>query len=211
MGFIYKITNKINGKCYIGKTEKSVEQRFKEHISDSKKERCKNRPLYRAMDKYGVENFILELVEICDNTEEREIYWIEFYKSYGASGYNATKGGDGTPYIDYEFALDFYRKNYKDISVVEMSRILNIDYSGFCRYLNTRGFDLIKNKRYRVETKRKVMCIDTGEIFESLSCAATYVINLHNYKTHIDGAANKISLVCRNKRKTAFKYKWMFV
>lgn len=48
MAFIYKITNDVNGKVYIGKTLFSVEKRWKEHFKDSKKERCKNRPLYRV-------------------------------------------------------------------------------------------------------------------------------------------------------------------
>jgi group I intron endonuclease len=54
MGFIYKITNNINQKSYIGKTERNISVRYKEHI------RHKNYldlPLYRAFNKYGIENF----------------------------------------------------------------------------------------------------------------------------------------------------------
>ena len=52
MAYIYKITNLINGKVYIGKTsEKTIEERFKIHIKDSKKEHCEKRPLYDAMNK----------------------------------------------------------------------------------------------------------------------------------------------------------------
>ena len=45
-GFIYKITNKVNNKIYIGKTMTSIENRFQEHIRESRKERTGNRPLY---------------------------------------------------------------------------------------------------------------------------------------------------------------------
>lgn len=55
MAFIYKITNLVNGKVYIGKTEETIEKRFRQHLSESNKDRCKNRPLYRAIRKYGKE------------------------------------------------------------------------------------------------------------------------------------------------------------
>ena len=62
-GFIYKITNDINGKIYIGKTLNSLEHRFNEHKRASRKKCCENRPLYSAMRKYGVENFSITLIE----------------------------------------------------------------------------------------------------------------------------------------------------
>ena len=71
MAFIYKITNKVNGKIYIGKTEKSIELRFKEHCREFTKARSKDRPLYRAFNKYGVENFSIELVEITELPEKK--------------------------------------------------------------------------------------------------------------------------------------------
>lgn len=50
MSLIYKITNDVNGKIYVGKTEYSEDIRFKQHINDSKKDRCKNRPFYKAIN-----------------------------------------------------------------------------------------------------------------------------------------------------------------
>ena len=96
MGFIYTITNKINGKQYVGKTSLSdPKERWKEHLHDYKREQYKKRPLYSAMNKYGVENFIFEVIEECENTEEREKFWIKELNTYGSTGYNATLGGDG--------------------------------------------------------------------------------------------------------------------
>ena len=68
IGYIYKITNKINGKCYIGQTSDSIEHRWKEHIYDSNRKNrdCYNYPLYRAFRKYGTENFFIEEIEKCD-------------------------------------------------------------------------------------------------------------------------------------------------
>ena len=84
MPYIYKITNLINGKIYIGKTLDTIEKRWKDHKKDSIRPRCEKRPLYSAMNKYGIENFAIEEVEECSEKElsEREKYWIEFYHSF---------------------------------------------------------------------------------------------------------------------------------
>lgn len=82
MAYIYKIENDINGKLYIGKTEFSIEKRFKQHCSDAFKDRCEKRPLYAAMRKYGVEHFHISLIEETDKPEERERYWIEFFSFF---------------------------------------------------------------------------------------------------------------------------------
>ena len=75
-GIIYKITNNINNKVYIGKTLNSLEHRFNEHKRDSRKESCEKRLLYSAMKKYGVENFSISLIEEVpiDVLSEREFY-----------------------------------------------------------------------------------------------------------------------------------------
>lgn len=204
MGFIYKITNKINGKCYIGKTEQSIEKRFKQHIHDAGTERCRLRPLYRAMNKYGVENFTVETLEECEDTVSREIYWIEFYKSYGRTGYNATKGGDGRSFIDPEsiLSLNAFGKTNREIS-------------------NLTGYDmatvrscLVKNNRVCVPTKNKnsmaVICVELNMVFGSQHEAARFVIPTKN-KHEESAVANKISLCCRNRRKSAYGYTWKYV
>ena len=61
-GFIYKITNDINQKVYIGKTTKSLEKRWQEHKQAAYRGRDKNRPLYNAIRKYGEQYFSIELV-----------------------------------------------------------------------------------------------------------------------------------------------------
>lgn len=65
----YCITNLINEKKYVGKTTYSITKRFQEHCKDSKKERCERRPLYNAMNKYGIENFVVEELIECPNDE----------------------------------------------------------------------------------------------------------------------------------------------
>jgi group I intron endonuclease len=94
MGYIYKITNNINGKCYIGKTERTIQIRWSEHTRLSRFKL--DLPLYRALSKYGIDNFSIEEIESCDNVilDEREIYWIDYFDAY-KTGYNCTAGGEG--------------------------------------------------------------------------------------------------------------------
>ena len=56
------------------------------------------------MRKYGIEHFHIELIEETDNPEEREVFWIENKRSF-KNGYNATVGGDGKKYIDYDIII----------------------------------------------------------------------------------------------------------
>lgn len=94
-GFIYKITNRVNNKVYIGQTHFTVEHRFKQHIKNFNIEH-RQQPLYNAFAKYGLENFSVETLEECDTSrlDEREMFWIAKYDSF-KNGYNATVGGHG--------------------------------------------------------------------------------------------------------------------
>ena len=91
-GVIYKITNQINGKAYIGQTTTSLSQRMASR-------RRANTVIGKAIRKYGWENFSVEVLEECDMKEElneREIFWIAALNCKTPNGYNRTDGGDGT-------------------------------------------------------------------------------------------------------------------
>ena len=88
---IYQITNKVNHESYIGKTTKSLNERFKRHTILHKKG---NTHLYRAMRKYGIENFCVEQISECldlEDLNQKEKYYISTLQPK----YNMTKGGDG--------------------------------------------------------------------------------------------------------------------
>ena len=93
--YIYKITNKINGKSYIGQTT-DYKRRFSEHKAKGYNNE-ENKLLYYAFDKYGIDNFTFEVIEDkTPNYNEREKYWIQYYDSY-ENGYNMTLGGEEPP------------------------------------------------------------------------------------------------------------------
>lgn len=95
--FIYKITNTTNGKIYIGKTERTVKSRWKNHISNAKKGWPQY--LYNAIRKYGKESFIIESMSEHETQEElclAEMATIQLYHSNDPKiGYNMTDGGEG--------------------------------------------------------------------------------------------------------------------
>jgi len=90
--YIYKITNNINKKIYIGKSTDTRNHKQISYYGSGKL-------IQLAIKKYGVENFTKEIIDKCNtNIElcEREIYWISYYNSSDLTiGYNITNGGDG--------------------------------------------------------------------------------------------------------------------
>jgi len=85
VGIIYKITNKVNNKVYIGQTSRNLETRLKQHIADAKNNRY-NSLLHKAMNKYGFEKFDSCVIEKCytkKELEEMEFHYIMQFKSFG--------------------------------------------------------------------------------------------------------------------------------
>lgn len=97
MATIYKITNNINQKVYIGQTINNMNKRFKKHLSQVN---CKNicSALYAAFKKYGQDNFIIESIVTGDYTKEElnelEVFYIKKYNSISPNGYNLQSGGN---------------------------------------------------------------------------------------------------------------------
>lgn len=95
-GIIYKVTNKTNGKVYIGQTMQSFARRKGEHVYRFTHKK-RDHLIYKAFEKYGLTNFTWEIIRECKDLEEMnqvEIKEIEKHNSY-KKGYNMTPGGDG--------------------------------------------------------------------------------------------------------------------
>ena len=93
---IYKITNNINGKIYIGQSI-DIKERWKQHLykAYNKKEIGYNSAIHQAFRKYGIDNFSFEIIELCEKEklDEKEIYWIEKLNTLSPQGYNILPGG----------------------------------------------------------------------------------------------------------------------
>ena len=112
---IYKITNKINNKIYVGQSIDIIE-RWKQHgyKAFNSNERAYNSAIHLAFRKYGIENFSLEVLEECkiDELDKKEREWIEKLNSLAPNGYNMLPGGQQ------------YRREAKDILCTRCGKVL---------------------------------------------------------------------------------------
>ena len=90
---IYRITNLLDGRSYIGQSV-DIAERWKQHIKCGLGIDAPNNILYKAMQKDGVENFTFEVLQLCgkDELNNQEVFWIDYYKTQ-KYGYNMSKGG----------------------------------------------------------------------------------------------------------------------
>lgn len=176
MGYIYKITNQINNKVYIGQTVKSLQKRFTQHKNNSNKEYFSQIVLYKAFNKYGIENFFFEEIEQVPNEllDEREKYWIEYYDSY-FNGYNSTLGGRSTQLYNWDVdeIIDLY---YKLKSARKVAKEIGCDHSTIDNILNTNNV-----KRFSIqEQNSNPICLEKNNqrfYFNSTVEAAQWLID----------------------------------
>ena len=98
---IYKLTNIIDGKSYIGQTKRSVASRLAEHKFSSKKRQIS--ALHAAINNFGINSFSIQVLETCpdEDCDVREQYWIDRLNSNNPEfGYNVAKGGKGNPGLE---------------------------------------------------------------------------------------------------------------
>lgn len=209
-GSIYKIYNDINDKLYIGKTVYSLEERFNQHVRDSKRRKNEKRPLYNAMNKYGANHFYIELIEKCnlEDLSAREIYWIGYYNTYN-NGYNATLGGDGTILYDYDLIVQLFNNG---LTVKEITEQINCDTKVVRNALNNAGIDPAKNSVARMCKGVAMYDKNTEELlltFSSQSEAGRWLqSNSKTTEKRVESISARIGQVCKGKRKTAYGYKW---
>ena len=218
MAYIYKIINNVNQKIYIGKTSSTIEKRFREHCNDSKKERCEKRPLYDAMNKYGIENFTVEKIEEVENDEiasEREIYWINKLRTYigfnDCNGYNATLGGDSKRIYDYQTIAKKYLelKNQK-----ETAKYFQCDVETVKKACQENNIEIISSQQIAKDAQKK--CVKMYDLennfiqeFETMKEAAIWVIeNKLTTSNKIDGVRSSIRKACNGQYKKAFNHIW---
>ena len=198
MGYIYKITNNINGKVYIGQTIKSVQKRFTQHKNNSNKSYFSQIALYKAFNKYGIDNFSYEEVEEISNDklDEREKYWIEYYNSY-FDGYNSTLGGRSNQLYNWDVD-DIIEKYQKTKSARKVAELVGCDHSTIDHILNING---VKRFTAAEQLSKKTVLKNESEeyTFNTTTEAAQWLIDtkrtksasLRNVRQYLNRFANK--------------------
>lgn len=164
-GFIYKITNKINGKSYIGQTIQNVKERFYQHCATKCSQAILNMVIHKAINKYGKSNFTIEVIEEVESTNlnDREKYWIRYYDSYN-NGYNSTEGGqDGIKLFKNLDTESIVREYKSGKSLREIGRLFNVDKQTIKDLLVRNNINLRTTRTYKLSQK------DREDIIKDLS------------------------------------------
>ena len=210
---IYKLTNKINGKCYIGESKHMFYRIETDHKKGGKQ------IIHKAIKKYGWENFEIEVIDSFDYLDKTELLaleaaYIEYYNSLtvnlGGYGYNVCKCG-----------MDKKNLNISEETKQKISRGLKGKYCGEkspnfgkpswnkgikyseeqCKHMS----EITKNQDHTYHSKQvKQINKDTNEvikIWKSIAAGARGT----------NGRTGDICEVCKCKRKTAYGFKWEYV
>lgn len=223
-GYIYKIENLINGKCYIGQTITTIEHRWGQHRSDN----TNPNPMYKAFKKYGIENFsVKEVAHYTRDTKEellkilniKEVHYIDKYNSLiTQNGYNLSIGGDNIGIYNCH-PIDVYDRDgnllYRYESAKEASRLIGYDTSSIidcCNGISIPIIDYIfryKNEPYdKYDVKRTYY----REVYQ-------FALNGKFVKKHdsilkaaisVNGSVSGLNLHLRGIRKTYKGYYWNY-
>lgn len=182
-GYIYLTENIANGKCYIGKHKSNY---FDNDYKGS------GIAIKRAIDKYGKENFITTIIAKCESEKElneKEKYWIKKCDAVNsATFYNLCDGGQGGNL--HQFV------NHKKLSEALKGKKKSDTHKAHMK-LNHADF-----RRGNHPEAKKVVCVETGMIFDCLLDAAEWC----GLKTRAH-----IGSCCNNKRKSAGGYNWRWL
>lgn len=199
---VYKLTNTLNQKSYIGMTTQSSEKRLRQHVCASKKDDLKNSLIARAIKKYGVKNFALEEISKALDIEDlrkKEFLAIKDYNTLSPNGYNLKEGGQiggnggSNKGIKWsETARKRHSQTMKNRNLEAWNKglkgVLKPNKGSFTKEKVTGEKNPFYGKSHGAETikklskandliKRKIVCLETGEIFDSIK-AATVKMNL---------------------------------
>lgn len=191
---IYKVTNLANGKCYIGQTTRSLEQRWKEHCSS--RNPCTY--LHSAIEKYGKNNFKVEEIDVALSQEEldaKERKYIAYYNTLAPHGYNLETGGTNG-------------KTISETTRRKQSESHKGKPPGNAKQKRTKEWvkhmsDAKKGEKHPLFGKPHphrlpVICVETGVVYDSFKTA------------QLETKIRHINEVCRGKRKLAGGYHWSY-
>lgn len=176
---IYKVINQINEKCYIGQTKLGSYKRFQQH--------CKaDSILGRAIRKYGVNNFTIEVLHICDTQEDAnyfEEYYIKENNSIVPDGYNANEYGRLVGNISYDFMIDLKPKIKKEL--INKCTSVIFYYVSLILLNTNKNFIIMKNRQSPINTWK--------ELWEHIDCKHRKTQQTIKKFLEINNIVNKIN------------------
>lgn len=213
---IYKITNLLNNKVYIGQTKNSLSKRFSEHCSE--KSCCIK--LRNAIQKYGKNNFIINVIDNANTKDEADIkerYWISKLDARNDNfGYNILDGGHNPTSTQKKKVICLETREVFE-SASELARILNVRVDTVARvargerprlkgkhyaYLDENKKPIISIINFKARTKsKKVKCLELDKIYSSAK-EASYELGF---------SRNAVSLCCRGYSETCGGYHWQYI
>ncbi len=168
---IYKITNKINGKVYIGQTTQLLRDRWSDHARPSMGRHKNRSAIASAIRKHGKDNFVIEQIDEAVSLDELNIKEVTYIKAFGClspGGYNLELGGNSK--ACHEETKEKIRETLK-------GRKIENRWTGGNRTPRTEAqkANLSSKIKGRSNTAlfKSVQCIETGKIFESVNAAAS--------------------------------------
>ena len=185
---IYKITNLINGKVYIGQSI-DIEHRWYQE----KRLNGVNDHLKSAFLKYGLENFCFEILEECQQEElnKKECLYIKNYNSFDRNfGYNETTGGS-KGHIQRGRKLS--QKTREKISEAKKGKCFTEEHK--------KALSEAAKHRKKPTKAKKVLCLENGKVYNTIAEAAK----------DTNSCRAKISSVCKGKRKTTNGLRFAYI
>ena len=230
MGLIYKVTNLQNNLIYIGLTSTSLQLRRKRHYNEAFSNKA-NSDFHKALQEFKEKDFSWEIIEDnipIEQLGEREKYWIKYYDSYH-NGYNMNSGGaNGDNFRNWRKDNPELASYYAKLGNQKMKEILQKNpqleqkrkenaKNSCINYYNAHKEE-VKQKSYETYLKhkeianknlieankkrsKKVLCVETGIIYESASEAAR--------KNNL--SQGNLSAVCRGEREICGKKHWKYI
>ena len=173
-----------------------------------------SRIFYKAIRKYGIENFSFEVLEECtaEELDEKEKYWIKYYNTYigweNCQGYNMTIGGSGTRKIDPENIILLWKQGY---SIDEIINILDSSHTTIIKYLhqNNLAYVKINERKTLIAPCHSVLQYSlSGDFIKCYETISDAVKSLT--KDYPKAYVSNICSACEQKTTTAYNYIWKY-
>jgi group I intron endonuclease len=220
--YIYKITNIINNKIYVGQSI-NPKRRWYHHrwcARNPEKSTENNTILYNAMRKHGEENFKFEIIEETEliNINDREIYWIKELNTLSTNGYNMTAGGQGSNEMSIEArekiskALKGRKCSKEHIEKVKQAKIgltLSDEHKQKIQAtLQGRIFSEDHLEKIRIATSDTIIQYDTEDNELNRFIGYNEAVDWIRKNTKFKGDKSTIRDSINGKYATAYGYKW---